>query len=178
MSRYDRRFEFRSRTRGYLHPMGFEFFTRESWNNSIKKHKFDFDMNSAHTNFNSKQRKCEKKQNVFFFHFLQLRLIVGSPKQVGERWNFPVSTKRVSFCWNVLIIPLTNLISEWLNIEEFLTLLKVAEIILIHQKWGDSDLGNHYRISVLTTLSKIFETVFKDRLVTYFETKKSVWISF
>ena len=70
---------------------------------------------------------------------------------------------------NILIKPLTIIINQMLETGVFPDKLKFAKVIPLFKK-GDPTLLTNYRpISLLPSLSKIFETVINQQLYDYFE---------
>ena len=71
---------------------------------------------------------------------------------------------------NILIKPITIIINQMLKTVVFPDKLKVAKVIPLFKK-GDPTLLTHYRpISLLPSLSKIFEKVIYQQLYAYFQT--------
>ena len=72
---------------------------------------------------------------------------------------------------------ITLIINQCLTTGIFPNKLKIAKVVPVFKK-GDNELLNNYRpISVLPSISKIFETVIYNQLYDYLQHKQSIWIS-
>ena len=108
----------------------------------------------------------------FSFRYItynEVRLIIRRIKNKAALDAYDFNTKLMKMCRNVLIIPITNLINECLKLGVFPTVFKRAKVIPIYKKGNPNDLDNYRPISILPVLSKVFETVLKDQIVTHFE---------
>ena len=80
-----------------------------------------------------------------------------------------ISTKLLKLVKHDLISPLTNIVNQTLSTGIFPDRLKIAKVIPIYKK-GDSLSAENYRpISLLSSLSKIFEKVMLIQLKQYLE---------
>ena len=70
---------------------------------------------------------------------------------------------------NILIKPITIIINQMLETGVFPDKLKVAKVIPLFKKGDPTRLTNYRPISLLPSLSKIFETVIYQQLYAYFE---------
>ena len=79
-----------------------------------------------------------------------------------------ISNKHIKYARSVLIKPLTLLINQCLHTGVYPTQLKMSRVKPLF-KSGDKSLFSNYRpISLLPSLSKIFERVIFDQLLAYF----------
>jgi len=80
-----------------------------------------------------------------------------------------ISNKIIKYCKNQISKALTIIINQMLHSGVFPSKLKIAKVIPLHKK-GDVNLLSNYRpISLLPTLSKIFERIIYNQLYTYFD---------
>ena len=83
-----------------------------------------------------------------------------------------ISSKLLKNCATLLIAPITALINQSLVKGIFPDLLKIAKVIPIYKK-GDEHVFDNYRpISLLPTISKIFEKVAHMQLFEYLTLNK------
>ena len=87
---------------------------------------------------------------------------------------FGMSTKILKKVIDILATPLSALINRCFETGTFPDELKIAKVIPIH-KTGKENVPDNYRpISILPTVSKIFETAIKDRLIKYLTTNEII----
>ena len=67
---------------------------------------------------------------------------------------------------------LAFLINKCIDEKTFPKSLKIAKVVAVHKKGNVGDINNYRPIAILPILSKIFESVLKERLVTFFEINK------
>ena len=82
---------------------------------------------------------------------------------------------------SVIIKPLTLIINQMVETGIFPDVLKISKVIPIYKKGDVSLLSNYRPISLLPTLSKIFERVIYNQLYNYFVRQQltyrtSIWI--
>ena len=65
---------------------------------------------------------------------------------------------------------LNNIFNSCLNNGLYPDELKIARVIPLHKGGSNSELKNYRPISILSTLNKIFETIIKQRLITFWTT--------
>lgn len=100
-----------------------------------------------------------------------VRQKIGQLKNSNSRDCYGINTKILKTLKNLLVSPITNLINQCIASAVFPACLKVAKVIPIFKNKGSVDDVNNYRpISLLPTFSKIFESILKDQINTYFET--------
>ena len=76
-------------------------------------------------------------------------------------------------CTDACVIPLTDLINNTVSDCLWPVQLGFASITLAHKKSSRTDKGNYRLISVLPSISKIFEKLLHDQLSKYMEDKLS-----
>ena len=69
-----------------------------------------------------------------------------------------------------IIYPLSAIINQSLNLVRFPDDLKIGKIIHIHKKDEPDEFENYRPISILPSLSKIFEKVVHKQILNYFST--------
>ncbi len=79
-----------------------------------------------------------------------------------------LSTKLLKTVKDALIRPITIIINQMLNIGIFPDNLKLAKIIPVYKKDDQSIFGNYRPISLLTTISEVFEKVIFKQLYQFF----------
>ena len=80
-----------------------------------------------------------------------------------------ISNKLLKYVRNVISEPLTIIINQMLNIGVFPDLLKISKVIPIYRKEDDTIFSNYRPISLLSSISKIFEKVILEQLATYLD---------
>ncbi len=83
-----------------------------------------------------------------------------------------ISTKLVKQIKLIIIEPLTAIINQMLNTGIFPDLLKIAKISPIYKKDDETEFSNYRPISLLPTISKIFEKVISTQTYEYFTKQK------
>ena len=78
-----------------------------------------------------------------------------------------ISNKLLKYVRNVISEPLTIIINQMLNMGVFPDLLKISKVIPIYKKEDDTMFLNYRPISLLPSISKIFEKVILEQLTTY-----------
>jgi hypothetical protein len=71
-----------------------------------------------------------------------------------------------------IISPLCRIIKPSLNSGVFPTILKYSIITPLYKKGDKNNVSNYRPISLLTSLSKIFEKIIYNRLITHFTSNK------
>ena len=80
-----------------------------------------------------------------------------------------ISNKLLKFVKNAISEPLTIIINQMSNTGVFANLLKISKVIPIYKKEDDTMFSNYRPISLLPSISKIFEKVILERLATYLD---------
>ena len=110
---------------------------------------------------------CELKFNQIDENHIN-RIIQNLPNKSSCGFD-DISPKLVKFIKPILIKPITVMINQMLNTGIFPDKLKIAKIKPLFKK-GDSKAFNNYRpISLLPSISKIFEKVIYDQTYSYFQ---------
>ena len=131
---------------------------------SIKKHKNHASITKIIGRFGG---KC----NTFSFKPVSSAAIKNKLKSINVRKatgfdNIPGKLLRVVN--NELSRPLANLINECMSQNVFPECMKCAELCPIFKKNYNLIKGNYRPVSILTTLSKIYESVMNDQMVDHF----------
>ena len=112
---------------------------------------------------------------------LEVKKIIRALKTKTSSGHDGISVKLLKFLTPALIKPLTLIINQSLLSGIFPDLLKVAKVVPLFKK-GDSLMVDNYRpISLLPSISKVFEKVVYVQLSEYFSKKqtflcRSIWI--
>ena len=88
-----------------------------------------------------------------------------------------MSNKLLKYVKNELLNPLTNIINQTLSTGKFPKLLKIAKISPIFKKGDNTLLSNYRPVSVLPSVSKVFEKVIYNQIYEYFMNKKLLFKS-
>ena len=80
-----------------------------------------------------------------------------------------ISNKLLKFVKNVISEPLSIIINQMLKLSIFPDLLKISKVVPLYKKDDDSNLSNYRPISLLPSISKIFEKVLLEQLTTYLD---------
>lgn len=83
-----------------------------------------------------------------------------------------ISTKLLKTVKNVLISPLTIIVNQMLNTGIFPDKLKIAKVTPVYKKDDETLFTNYRPISLLPTISKIFEKVIFKQIYNYFHMNK------
>lgn len=92
------------------------------------------------------------------------------PKKSNDLWN--ITSTLIKQLKHELAYPVTKIVNDAFQSGEFPNLLKIAKILPLHKKEDVQDACNYRPISILPTLSKIFERIMYNRLSDYFEYNK------
>ena len=85
-----------------------------------------------------------------------------------------ISNKLLKFERNVISEPLTIIINQMLNVDVFPDLLKISKVIPIYKKEDDTIFSNYRPISLLPSISKIFEKAILEQLATYLDSNNLI----
>ena len=89
-----------------------------------------------------------------------------NPKKASGFDNVP--GKLLKIAHKELCVPLTSLINSCMRSNTFPVSMKYAELSPIYKKSDSMFKGNFRPVSILTSLSKLYESVMNDQLVEYF----------
>jgi hypothetical protein len=87
-----------------------------------------------------------------------------------------ISTKLLKYIKDLLLFPLTLTINQSLKTGIFPEILKTAKVIPLFKKENDAFFVNYRPISLLLSISKLFERVIFDQLYEYFISLKGIFI--
>ena len=110
-------------------------------------------------------------QNSFFFKPViptEISTIISSLKNKPSNIN-TTPVKILKLVRNIISTPLANIINKSLTSGNFPNSLKIARVTPIYKEGSKTDTNNYRPISVLPTMSKIFEKVVHKQLYTYLE---------
>lgn len=114
-------------------------------------------------------------KSVFKFKELQnsdILKIISNLKPKTSRDAYGVSNKLLKDIKKEVSEPLMQLINQALETGEFPSKLKIAKVIPVLKKGDPKNVENYRPISILPTLSKIFEKSINQQLQEYFESQK------
>ena len=78
-----------------------------------------------------------------------------------------ISNKLMKYVKNVIMEPLTVIINQMLNVGIFPDSLKISKVIPIYKKNENTIFSNYIPISLLPSISKIFEKILLEQITTY-----------
>jgi hypothetical protein len=88
-----------------------------------------------------------------------------------------ISTKLLKYVKHILLLPLTVTINQSLKTGIFPEMLKIAKVIPLFKKDNNAFFVNYRPISLLPSISKIFERVIFEQLYEYFQANKLLYKS-
>jgi retron-type reverse transcriptase len=88
-----------------------------------------------------------------------------------------ISSKLLKAAQPVLTGPLTVIINSSISYSTFPDKLKIAQVKPLHKKNSNLDKANYRPVSILPTLSKIFERSINEQLTTYFNNHFNPFLS-
>ena len=94
--------------------------------------------------------------------------IIGGLKPETSTGVDSTSNKLVKFVKNVISEPLSIIINQMLKLGIFPDSLKISKVVPLYKK-DDTNLSNYKPISLLPSISKIFEKVILEQLSTYMD---------
>lgn len=112
--------------------------------------------------------------NSIFFTYItpmETSKIITNLKNNHTQDIYGMTTNLLKQIVDNINIPLTYIINKGIDEGCFPTPLKKAKVIPIYKKGDPHQCENYRPISILPTISKIFETVIKTRLINFFENK-------
>ena len=95
--------------------------------------------------------------------------IIDSLKPKTSTGVDSVSNKLLKFAKNAISEPLTIIINQMLRVGIFPDLLKISKVVPVYKKDDNTNLSNYRPISLLPSMSKIFEKVILEQLFTYLD---------
>lgn len=113
--------------------------------------------------------------NSFYFeHTTDSEVIhhILSLKNSTSRDTYGLNAQVIKHISLIVSKPLSHLINRCVDEEVFPRCLKIAKTVALFKKGDSDEIGNYRPISILPIFSKIFESIIKDRLSNFFETKK------
>ena len=93
--------------------------------------------------------------------------IMGDLKPKTSTGVDNISNKLLKFVKNVISEPLSIIINQILKLGIFPDSLKISKIVPLYLKDDDTNLSNYRPISLLPSISKIFEKVLLEKITTY-----------
>ena len=102
--------------------------------------------------------------------------IIKNMKSKSSTGNDNVSKKLVKSAKDVLIKPLTLLMNQIIHTGEFPKQLKIAKVKPLFKKGNQPSFTNYRPISLLPSISKIFEHVMTSQLMEYFTSKNLFYL--
>ena len=85
-----------------------------------------------------------------------------------------ISNKLIKYVKNVIMEPLTVIINQMLNVGIFPDSLKISKVIPIYKKSDNTIFSNYRPISLLPSISKIFEKIILEQITTYLDTNNLI----
>ena len=133
---------------------------------SIEKHKL-------HPSILKIKGKFGEVPKPFTFHQVPTEVVQKKLKCINIRKatgydNIPGKLLRLAH--SELAMPLANLINKCIVLNNFPVNMKCAEVSPIYKKEDNLIKGNYRPVSVLTTVSKIYESVVNDQMIEFFIT--------
>ena len=103
------------------------------------------------------------------------RRIIDSLKPKTSTGVDSVSNKLLKFVKTAISEPLTIIINQMLRVGIFPDLLKISKVVPVYKKDNNTNLSNYRPISLLPSMSKIFEKVILEQLFTYLEDNNLIY---
>ena len=75
---------------------------------------------------------------------------------------------------NTLALPLSSILNQFLLLGIFLDKLKIAEVVPVYKNECSDQLGNYQPISLLTSLSKIFDRIIFNRMTSFLKHNNTI----
>ena len=94
--------------------------------------------------------------------------VINKLKNTSSYGYDNISNKHIKYARNILTKPLTLLINQCLHTGIYPSQLKLSRVKPLHKAGDKTQFGNYRPISLLPSLSKIFERVIFDQLLAYF----------
>ena len=125
-----------------------------------------------HPSIDSISKHVDKKIGMEFGYINQdyvTKLIQEIDVKKSAGWD-DLPPKILKLAGNHISLPITHLINQGFKQNKFPSLLKYANVTPIYKKNDRMVISNYQPVSVLPTLSKMFERVIANQLTHYFET--------
>lgn len=97
-----------------------------------------------------------------------IRSVITRLKTKTSYGKDEISNKLLKAISNCLVTPLTIIINQTINTGIFPDLLKIAKVKPVFKKGDNKELNNYRPISLLPSISKIFERIMYTQIYTYF----------
>ena len=104
------------------------------------------------------------RKNVVLLHMIILKNI-NPTKATGYDL---IPGKLIRIAHRELSAPLCHIINTSINLRSFLGIMKCAEVSPVYKNTDNLQKNNYRRVSVLTAISKTYETVLNDQMVNHF----------
>ena len=113
-----------------------------------------------------------KHSNQFYFKFepvseAKVQLIIKNLKSKSSFGHDNISTKILLKLLPILCQPVTLIINQSLRTGKFPDRLKIAKIIPVYKKEDPNLIKNYCPISILSSISKVFEKVVYEQIYSY-----------
>ena len=100
--------------------------------------------------------------------------IIDSLKPKTSSGVDSISNKLIKYVKDVILEPLTVIINQMLNVGIFPDLLKISKVIPIYKKNDNTIFSNYRPISLLPSISKVFEKIILDQITTYLDSNNLI----
>ena len=127
---------------------------------------------NANTNNDFNQYMPRKANCVLKFEPITVdtvNRIIGDLKPKTSTGVDNISNKLLKFVKNVISEPLSIIINQILKLGIFPDSLKISKVVPLYKKDDQTNLSNYRPISLLPSISKIFEKVLLEQLTTYLD---------
>lgn len=130
-------------------------------------------------NFLKQQNKIPTDQGFHFKEvtYVKVRDAINNLKNKHSKDIYEVSVSLLKKIKDTLIIPLTKLLNFCINEGVYPDCFKISKVIPVYKKGDRAEVNNYRPISLIPALSKVFEYLLKDQLLSYFE-KNSILNNF
>lgn len=117
-----------------------------------------------------KDIKCESYFKFREISYNDTRQFLSNLKNTNSNDSLDMNSKIIKTLKNLIVYPFTKLINQAIKEQIYPQALKTAKVIPIYKNKGSIDsCCNHRPISLLPTLSKVFESILKTQISEYFE---------
>ena len=137
---------------------------REIGNNSCR-------VDQDHPSIRSINENCKPEGNLYFHNinvdFVEKQINkINVNKATGKDG---ISVKVLKLAKPVIVEPITIMINKSFEEASFPNKLKEAQVVPLHKKNSQLELGNYRSVSILPVVSKFFERAIYQQLIDYFE---------